>query len=218
MLKRRSLDQAIPSSKAQPKKGSVGISQYSIEDPAARPAPSMEEERFTQLKHGKKTLTREVLCEAFKLELSPPFLAKFFELLKIDGDVDFAAFQRVVKVLESASHVERQKLAFNMFEPNSQSRVTKKEFTKVVTDLMCGSTKATPTVLANSSLQTTLKPVAQSVTDAVFSIYCSDEAKGMDYKEWLSFASEDPETGRILAALDRRIQWQETTIRKRYFV
>jgi hypothetical protein len=175
-----------------------------------------EEERFKRLKGTRKTATREMIVEAFKLELSPFFLVRFFEVLKVDSEIDLFGFQKIARVLEGNSQLERQRVAFYMFAPFGEGRIAKQEFKKVTAELLVGATKNIPIPQPSSAAQATIKTVAQQITDAVYGIYCTDELRGLDFREWLSFAIEDAETARLLAALDRRIQFQETVLRRRF--
>jgi len=185
--------------------------------PASQPL-SPEEERFDKIRQGKKTISRDTVCEVFRLDLNPALLQRFFAAMKVEGnDIDFAAFQRIVNVLESPSNMERQRTVFIMFDPAGQGRVSKKEFFKVAQELMVGVGKTsapTPTAAA----QSVVKPVLQMFVDTAFTVHCVDEAGGMDFKEWSSFAETDPEVCRLISALDCRMQSQETGLRRRFLI
>lgn len=175
----------------------------------------LEEERFLNLKGNRKAITRDQLSDSLKIQLTPFFLNRFFETLHVGTEVDLQAFQRITRVLERHSLAERQEVVFSMFDPQGGGRVRKMEFKKVALELMRGSTSTVSAPAASSSVDSSVKAVVQTFTDAAYLIYCADEMKGMDFKEWLNFANEDVETKRLLGALDHRIQWDAVAIKRR---
>jgi Ca2+-binding EF-hand superfamily protein len=182
------------------------------------PQDISEEERFRKLKEGRKGITRDVIIEYFQLELSPYFANKLFDVMGIAAEVDFEGFRKVLRALESASVLERQRLVFSMFDPNPQGRISKADFKKTVTELLNGATKQFPISPNNLNKDASLKLIPQTLTDFAFEGFCLDEQRGMDFKEWLTFAVEDLEVNRLVFALDKRVIWSETMIRRRFLV
>ena len=164
-------------------------------------------------------VTREYVLESLQVRLSREMGKRLFDALNGGAEardpVDLATFVKVVHALERAGRGERRRLVFCVFDPAGNGRIRGAEFRKTMVEMLRGfdATAASGlSALAPDSPE--LKVLSQTLTDAAFAIYCHDYKHGLTYDEWFAFASDDPETCRLLGVLDRRNRNRVVELRK----